>query len=920
MTKFRSRKLAASWLAVSAFSVLSAVSARAQTTASDDRNPAKADEPVALQKFVVTGSNLPSASEFPPNPVTVIGQTEINKSGVTSDLLQVLRKTAPQFSGNANLGVDNGNISSGSTNGGSALALRNAATLVLVNGRRVTSSPVAASGGSVFVDVNAIPIAAIERIEILTDGASAIYGSDAVSGVVNIILKSDYKGAEIGGRYAWTTNQGHYKEKSAYAIAGGEIGNTGFNVTGSFEWTKTDPIFNYQRPFATPSYGTTNFAGVIQTGSFATGNFVGGSYYYLDPSLAAPRAGATLTDRGYGGPLPVGDVLRLFNLSQFVTMLIENEKRIGTLAFDYKFSPKISFFGDLLYSSTQTTSQLNAQPVTVQMRADDPNNILGVDVSVRNRFIDFPRLFIADTDSYRVVLGAKGDLADNWSWESALNHNHAAQDFSNANLVRTAGRIAAVNAGRINLFSRTQPANALDGVFGTAQGKFVSTLSSWDFKLVGAEVARGPAGATSLALGTEYRKEKLTASADPDSQSATFAYDSGTTIDPFAEKRNIWSFFAETQIPLIGAGNRLPGIYELSFIAAVRHERYSDVDDPTVPKFTLTYLPFDDSLRLRATYSESFAAPTLFNLHSPTSIGFTPTLPQFDSNQAQLQTLAVQSLKPSESKSISYGAVWTPKQVKGLTLSLDFFHIKQDDIVSSLGTDGVIQQVFADVETRGAASPYAQFVHVGDFTGPTVSTPGQISELGLDNIYFVIPAASNIGSQKISGFDLKVSYTLSFEEYGKLTWDSTSTYYNKYDIQVAAGAPFTHTAGLVTKLNGTISRWRTYNTLSYQIKDFVATVAHTYYPATRDAEWTPDFAPDGYPETIPAYSVFDASIGYILKGNAWWNKGIKLNVGVNNIGNKLPSKSAAFDTLSNADITEFSPIGRLYYVSAGYKF
>jgi outer membrane receptor protein involved in Fe transport len=124
----------------------------------------------------------------------------------------------------------------------------------------------------------------------------------------------------------------------------------------------------------------------------------------------------------------------------------------------------------------------------------------------------------------------------------------------------------------------------------------------------------------------------------------------------------------------------------------------------------------------------------------------------------------------------------------------------------------------------------------------------------------------------------------------------------------------------VTNLNGTISRWRTYNTLTYKLNDFLAAIGHTYYPATADAVWTPASQADGYPAKIPAYSVWDAHVSYTFRGDKTWFRGLTLTVGENNIRNRLPPKSAAFDGLSNADVGEFSPIGRFTYVEGSYRF
>src|SRR6478736_508933 len=224
----------------------------AQTAAA----PAKDDTTLSLDKIVVTGSYLPAAADAVAIPVISIDSKVIENSGATSNILEILRKTVPQFSGNGNIGSGNANVGSGSTNGGSQLALRNTATLVLINGRRVAYAPVGASGGFQFVDVNMIPVSAVQRIE---------------------VLKNDYQGFEVGGRYGQATSDGHAAERSVHIVGGVSNGTT--SMTISAEWYKMDPIFAYQRPYSAVTYGTPTFPGSVNIGS---------SYYYLNESLAAP--------------------------------------------------------------------------------------------------------------------------------------------------------------------------------------------------------------------------------------------------------------------------------------------------------------------------------------------------------------------------------------------------------------------------------------------------------------------------------------------------------------------------------------------------------------------------------------------------------------------------------------------------------
>src|SRR6202043_2400322 len=174
----------------------------------------------------------------------------LEQSGVNTNALEILRKTVPSFAGRSNAGTSNANNDNQRTAGGSQLQLRNLPTLILVNGRRVANSGVGGINGKNFVDVSQIPIAAIDRIEVLTDGASSTYGSDAVGGVVNFILKSDYEGLSVGVRDGQAKD---YGERSAYATGGTKIGDASIVATASF--SHSDPLYQNQRPFSSPFLG-----------------------------------------------------------------------------------------------------------------------------------------------------------------------------------------------------------------------------------------------------------------------------------------------------------------------------------------------------------------------------------------------------------------------------------------------------------------------------------------------------------------------------------------------------------------------------------------------------------------------------------------------------------------------------------------
>ncbi|HEY5068155.1 MAG TPA: TonB-dependent receptor plug domain-containing protein, partial [Candidatus Acidoferrum sp.] len=202
---------------------------------------AQAPAEATTERITVTGSLIPTAEEVTAAPLDTISTSDIAVSGGTADVLTILQKRNPDFVGGGNLGGSNANIASGSTQGGSIISLRGLPTLVLLEGRRIADSAAIAAGGFQFTDVSLFPTSLISRIEVLKDGASALYGSEAVGGVVNIFLKSDFNGVEVGARYGFTISSA-VAERKAYAIAG--VGNDTTHVTAGFQYYEIDPLFN----------------------------------------------------------------------------------------------------------------------------------------------------------------------------------------------------------------------------------------------------------------------------------------------------------------------------------------------------------------------------------------------------------------------------------------------------------------------------------------------------------------------------------------------------------------------------------------------------------------------------------------------------------------------------------------------------
>jgi iron complex outermembrane receptor protein len=899
--------------------------AHAQTSPAAASGSETNDQTQVLDKFVVTGSYIPTAADSPVAPVSLITPLQIENSGDATNLLEVIRKTSPQFVGNGNLGATNANIGSSSTNGGAQISLLNTQTLVLIDGRRAAFSPVAGLGGYQFVDLNLIPVGAVERVEVVKDGASAIYGSDAIAGVVNIILKKDYQGFEADGRIAFATQKGHYRERSFDIVAGSGTPDT--HVTVSAEWFKADPLYQRDRSFSSPIYGTPTFPGVVQFGS---------DFYLLKSGLNTPPAGpqslAQLVAAGvYTGPYgfggatgsQIGDIQKFFDLSSKVTLLEGNQRKSATIALDHKLSSSFTIFADALISKTDTFSQLNAQPFNANVEAGVNGNPFDAKVKARNRLVDYPRQFFTDTVSNRGTVGIRGTLAEGWTAEAAVTYNEVSQNYRNPNLVDTAARQAAVANGTINLFAISQAAGAVEasGMLGTAFGEFDSRLWTADAHVTG-RVAQLPAGPVEVAVGAEYRKESLSATSDRNSQTASFAWDSATTLDPFDKARHVDSVFGEVRVPLTSPEQAIVGLHSVSLDGAVRYERYSDAGATTVPKISVRYLPVNDDFALRATYSKAFTAPSLYSLYGPGGVGFTPglNLNAFGGGTAQnvqgnLQLTNNPDLKPSKADDFTVGVVYSPKAVQGLSLSADYFYIMQRDLVG-----GVDYQILSqDVENKGPASPYAKFVALDDYPGTSDSTPitapGQLVT-NIDNVY--ISSSSLNASQVLRGINLEGDYSKALGGGSRLDLTVQGLYLQSFKYKFGEGLPWVETVGQATNVNGTMPRFHSYTTASYTWDDITAFVGWTYYPGVKDPAFLSADGNSFEPRKTSSYHSFDVSLSYKLS-HLWRVKNAKLTIGANNVFNKAPPLSPSF-TESNVDIATYGPVGRLLYVTLGVKF
>ena len=942
-----------------------------------------------MEKFQVTGSIIPQAAGAIASPVTTIDPDILDKSLVTSNPMELLRKTIPQFQGNNNLGVSNANISSNSTGGGSQATLRNLTTLTLINNRRAAVSPISGTGGNQFVDLNIIPLAAVDSIDVLLDGASATYGSDATSGVINIKTKRDFNGAQIGGFYEWSPNKGHWANRGGNFVIGTGNGNTNITVAGGY--AKSDPLFQYERGFSAESYGTPTFGGVINIGS---------NYFVLNPALAsppiattkptvssasfpmatsavpaapggAPYFGAVGSNAVYWGKVSGGNVSGFgagelagattpeakqvaFNLAQYVTMLQRRESRGAMITFDHKVNDAVTFFGDILASKINTFSQINAQPIGTttdfNVTGAYPDNPFNGTVRVRNRFVTNPRQYEYDTNFARFVAGIRGDISDRISYETAVNLNKSELAYQNPGVIDSAKALAATGISplaasasqvTINMFQRSIPPSAVaaGNFVGTGYNNFNSVLNSWDGKVV-VNAFEIQGNDVKLAVGAEYRKEALNGNADLNSIPDDFGnigWTGATSVNPFSASRKVTAFFAEALIPVTTAKNSVPGLHTLEFDAAIRHEDYSDTDNPTVPKITVRWLPFNDEFALRGTYGKSFNAPKLYEVFGPSDVGFSPEvnlLPygmadvgdNYVQGQSQARSGSNPNLKPARSTAWTVGAIWSPKAIKGFSVEVDYWHIQEHDIVGQIASQTILQSV----ENLGPNSPYVRDLangqpnpaYIGDRSNPRsydvrvdgfgangtlITAPGQVAN-NIDSIYMTRPLV-NIASQKAAGVDAALKYKFDLANIGKFQLSSSFAYWRTYTFDEE------ELAGRATITGGTIPRWSNYTLLDFVRGPWDAFVGNRYIPKTSAPDETGDKT------AAEAYDSVDIGIGFKFGDNSpRFLRGLKVSVGVENLTNSKPAVLPDTFSESNADIATYDPVGRRYLVKADFKF
>jgi iron complex outermembrane receptor protein len=898
------------------------------------------------QRVEITGSSIKRVEAEGALQVQTLTRADIDRTGVqtTEQLLATI--SAISTSG----GTQTASGAGLSTYGFAGLSLRGLGqerTLVLLNGRRLAAF---AGGNGAEVNINNIPLAAIERVEVLKDGASAIYGSDAVAGVVNFILIKNFQGYQIGGTYGTPTESGGGQQYQANIVAGwGDITQDKFNLTVSGQYNKNKNLYAPDREYAK----TSNKPPYFESGATGQGNIQGA--WVLGAGPAAPGGLSYLgtSGSGYGNPLATptdqcgtinmslapststaGQPFCNFDSGAFVGLLGETENTSLTGNFVFKLNDKAELFADGIWSRTVATTTIQTSPLRTSFletdeafgtqgapgstdrvllfRATNPNYataanylnsvglgaLVGSDLGITARVFDFGPRTVEDTSTQtRLAGGVRGEVLDQ-SYNVALVWNESKLEgkttdgyFSQLGFVQATQAVGS----DWNPWSLTQSA-AFNAAIAPAEylGPTLNAKSTniiLDATISG-DIMPMPAGTLQYAAGYQYRLEELKLDPSAALTSGSIAGLGGAT-KPIDQDRYINALFGELNIPIIK---------NLDLNLAARYDNYSDVGSSTNWKGNVRWQPIEQLL-LRASYGTGFRAPTLRDVYDPQVLG---TSAQFDdpvTGQTDLQvnelTGGNPDLTPEDSTQYSLGLVFQP--IPSLSVGLDYFNIEIENAIALPSTQEVVSQAalgnpaYVGLVTRDAAN--------------------QITE--------VRTILANTGTLQAQGMDIDVRYREKLGP-GTLGVQLSGTYYFKYDQSTpgagtskkigtyvdGAGNPvISSTAGLDG--NGVILRYKQYFAGTWTQGDWATTLGNNY--AT--GYWA-GYDLNGNPTRVDPLSLWDLQVSYTgLKNTV-------LTIGARNMFDTQPS---IFVPVSNQfqagyDISQYDPRGRFVYLTGSYKF
>lgn len=775
-------------------------------------------EEVKMEEFSVTGSRIKRIDTETPQPVVRVTEADFKATGFTT--LGDAIRAMPQMSGQSLVAVDGGTSFTPGVSSFNLRGLGNNNTLVLVNGRR--AAPYASAGFNGFqtvFDFNSIPTAAIDSIEVLKDGASAIYGSDAVAGVVNVNLKKAYTGLTTELSYGNTlkTDSG---EKSFFLIFGSQSGKV--SILTTVDYQQRAAIYGRDLDYTDESNGTP-YGGVDQRSSAPpiagvrglTGlsQFPNGRATFLTPQANPTLANAVNQTPLYNFQEEAGftPATRAFGFYTRAT---------------YDFTPDVSGFAEFSMRRSETLIDSAPSPYFAQNEIGDSPTGAGV-LPANNPFNPFGQAvrdlrwrmsFLGNrtqdvtADSPRMTFGLEGRIPNTgWSWNGALLYSKNTIEHLS---LATADRLVQNALNGVVLNGVTKYANP----FGPNDPDIIDYLriqnpnfDEFEIRSADASVSGSifalAAGDVGFAAGAEVRTERMKNVGTQLNRDGGIVGGSQAS-DTFGDRR-LYSYYAEVNVPVFKSDTA--GSLELQ--AAVRHEDYSDFGQTTKPKFAAVYRPMPEFL-VRGSYGESFLAPNLAFLHTSQSVSFTaqslpdPLRPQDPNSQIRQFGGGNRGLQPEETEVMYGGVVVQPfarrkgSLFRDLSFGVDYFKFDQTNLIARLTANNILSNLnaFSHLVVRNPA--------VGTDTVGTISA--------------VLTTWQNLSRGEYEGYDFNTRWVLPENQWGNFRLDLSATYIHSQEATNGAGVLVDGDADWNTPL------WRGSATMAWNKGNWAASVFVNY--------------------------------------------------------------------------------------------
>ena len=729
-----------------------------------------------VDEIIVTGSRIRGTQPVG-SPITEVTREDIDLSAplTTAALLQKL----PQV---FNLGVSENSRGqsggSGNITYGSAVNLRGIgpySTLTLLDSHRAV--PQGTTGFA--VDPSIVPTLALERVEVVADGASALYGSDAIAGVVNLIPRRNFEGIEVSMRGA----QGdEYDERQIGAI-------------GGINWESGRAMLAYEHSYHSNLNGTDRdyFRG-DQTArggrDFRVVQCNPGNIVVAGVSYAIPATGVTPATAGQLAP---GTTNRCDN-AQFQDLLPEQERDSVMATFNQDLEDgRIELFGDAFWTRRTFQNQVGNQAAALTVRSVNPFFVRPPGTTVTTETVNYSfgdQLPSNDThgfsEAYQATLGARFEIAGDWELEALISYGHDEE--------RSTSQYGIDNAALNAALARTNPATALNpfspqpnteaALQNLATQIFVAPgdthFRGWELKIDGS-VAQMPGGELRAAFG--YEGQALS------SQSGSITGTWAVPVNGITPRvyRDIESVYAEFLVPFFGEDNARAGLRELTLDLAVRYDDYSDLDDGSTvnPKYGINWAPID-SLRFRGTYGESFRAPTFSQIYGNSSALFVQNYSDPTRGGAITQGITLSGgnleLEPETAASYTFGVDFTP--TPEARFNLTYFHIDYEKQITSYLSDLTI----LNRESQFAGTNIIVRNPDPAFVAALVATKPIRGVLPVPVTLYVDGRTNNLGTTIAEGFDFSAKYSFEAGGAGQFSLGLMTTYFTTYDVAITPAA------------------------------------------------------------------------------------------------------------------------------------